>query len=136
MMFEPSPPQHQRKAAAKPPKQPLHKFNPSKRRDPSPDTASLADVSGAHSQQVENLMDRVHERAQRLLDEPGEKPGLHDLMKALDLILQGDEDQSDLTEDNQPSTEVANTVYRLLIKKEKQKAYDSLVTIQTEIYDL
>ena len=35
-----------------------------------------------------------------------------------------------------PSTEVANTVYRLLIKKEKQKAYESLVTIQSEIYDL
>ena len=41
-----------------------------------------------------------------------------------------------IQEDSMVQTEVANTVYRLLIKKEKQKAYDSLLTLQSEIYDM
>ena len=32
-------------------------------------------------------------------------------------------------EESKPGTEIANTVYRLLIKTEKQKAYDSIVSI-------
>ena len=77
------------------------------------------------------MLDKVHELATQAAckDEPNEKPVLHDLMHALDTILQ----QQDGVKH---STEVANQVYRLLIKKEKQKAYDSLVTIQSEIYDL
>ena len=39
-------------------------------------------------------------------------------------------------EDPKPSTEVANAVYRRLIKTEKKKAYESIVSIQSEIYDL
>ena len=72
-------------------------------------------------------------------------------MRSLDLILQGKDttieeempasaretdNQSDIGSGRKYSTEVANTVYRLLIKKEKQKAYDSLVSIQSEIYNL
>ena len=53
-------------------------------------------------------------------------------MQALDLIIQ--ESQTDTT--TLLPTEVANTVYRLLIKKEKQKAYDSLLTLQSEIYEM
>ena len=70
------------------------------------------------------MLDRVHELAAEVAcrTDPSEKPVLHDLMHALDTILQ---DQNGV----KPSTEVANQVYRLLIKKEKQKAYDSLVTI-------
>ena len=49
-------------------------------------------------------------------------------MRALDLILEEGPQK--------PGTEVAHTVYRLLIKKEKHKAYESLVSIQSEIYDL
>ena len=52
-------------------------------------------------------------------------------MRALDSILQESEALGE-----SPPTDVANTVYRLLLKKEKQKAYESLVTIQSEIYDL
>ena len=75
----------------------------------------------------------MHVRAEALLDDSSEKPGLHDLMRALDMIIQ-DGDDDICTADGKPSTEDANTVYRLLIKKEKQKAYDSLVSIQSEIY--
>ena len=35
-----------------------------------------------------------------------------------------------------PLTEIANAVYRLLIKREKQIAYQSLVSLQSEIYEL
>ena len=70
----------------------------------------------------------MYSRAEALLLNCDEKPVLHDLMRALDLILE--------EEPQKPGTEVANTVYRLLIKKEKQKAYESLVSIQSEIYDL
>ena len=83
--------------------------------------------------QVELLLERVHARAEALLADPGERPGLHDLMRALDLIIQDGDDEMG-TVDGKPSTEDANTVYRLLIKREKQKAYDSLVSIQSEIY--
>ena len=81
-------------------------------------------------------MDKVHERARAIMDEPGEMPGLHELMQALDLILEDDDSNNGSSVNSKPSTEVANTVYRLLIKKEKQKAYESIVSIQTEIYDL
>ena len=104
-------------------------------------------------------MEQVHERAQRLkFVEDGEevdvstKPGLHELMQALDILIQegengalataedereDEEEHVDNDEQREPiSTEVANTVYRLLIKREKQKAYDSLLTLQTEIYDM
>ena len=104
-------------------------------------------------------MEQVHERAQRLkFVEDGEevdvstKPGLHELMQALDILIQegengalataedereDEEENADNDEQREPiSTEVANTVYRLLIKREKQKAYDSLLTLQTEIYDM
>ena len=80
------------------------------------------------------------------------KPGLHELMQALDILIQEGkndaiataederEDEEEHTENDEHrepiSTEVANTVYRLLIKREKQKAYDSLLTLQTEIYDM
>ena len=70
----------------------------------------------------------MHARAEALLADPDSKPGLHDLMRALDLIIQEGDDEMG-TADGKPSTEDANTVYRLLIKKEKQKAYDSLVSI-------
>ena len=101
----------------------------------------------------------MHERAKRLkFEEDGEevdvssKPGLHELMQALDILIQEGkndaiataederEDEEEHTENDEHrepiSTEVANTVYRLLIKREKQKAYDSLLTLQTEIYDM
>ena len=87
-------------------------------------------MTSTHAFEVERMMDQVHLRAQALLpDDHDERPGLHDLMQALDLIIQE-------SPDDQKSTEVANQVYRLLIKKEKQKAYDSLLTIQSEIYDM
>ena len=110
------------------------------------------------SYEVERLMEQVHERAQRLKEpvEDGEevdasvKPGLHELMQALDILIQegqqnggalataeDEREENEEEEQSEPiSTEVANTVYRLLIKKEKQKAYDSLLTLQTEIYDM
>lgn len=84
------------------------------------------------SREVEQLLQRVYERAEGQAIEFGEeKPALHDLMRSLDSILRESE-----TLRESPPTEVANTVYRLLLKREKQKAYESLVTIQSEIYDL
>ena len=88
---------------------------------------------------------QVHERAMALQDEAGEggdgasRPGLHELMQALDILIQEAASPSDgesLVQSQPISTEVANTVYRLLIKREKQKAYDSLLTLQSEIYDM
>ena len=49
----------------------------------------------------------------------------------LDLVLNGQDPNSDV-----PPTEVANQVYRLLVKREKQLAYQSLVSIQSEIYEM
>lgn len=87
-------------------------------------------MTATHASNVERMMEQVDLRAKSLLpDDHDERPGLHDLMQALDLIIQ--ESPGD-----QESTEVANTVYRLLIKKEKQKAYNSLLTIQSEIYEM
>ena len=48
---------------------------------------------------------------------------MHELLEALDKVL------ADYPEKQKPSVEVSNTVYRLLIKTEKKKAYESLVTI-------
>ena len=105
-ILEPSPPSKHRKAT-KPPKPIQH----------TPMKTSL-------TLEVEQLLDRVYSRAEALLLDCDEKPLLHDLMRALDLILQEDSNNS-----QKFGTEVANTVYRLLIKKEKQKAYESLVSI-------
>ena len=58
-------------------------------------------------------MERVHELAAESL-EPGEKPTLHQQLKMLDLVINGQDPNSDI-----PSTEVANQVYRLLVKREK-----------------
>lgn len=58
-------------------------------------------------------MERVHELAAENL-EPGEKPTLHQQLKMLDLVINGQDPNSDI-----PSNEVANQVYRLLVKREK-----------------
>ena len=53
--------------------------------------------------------------------EDGEKPGLNDLLSAFDQVMQQD--------DPKPSTEIRNSVYRKLIKTEKKKAYNSILSI-------
>ena len=60
--------------------------------------------------------------------EDGEKPGLNDLLGALDQVIK--------QEYHKPSNEIRNTVYRKLIKTEKKKAYNSILSIQTQIFDL
>ena len=120
MLFEPSPPTVQRKKskANKPPKPVQHAFNPSRHINSGDDiklsAADTADEIPSNSAfKVELLMERVHELASESLEQ-SEKPTLHHQLKMLDLILQGQDPTSDV-----PSTEVANAVYRLLIKREK-----------------
>ena len=62
-----------------------------------------------------------------------EQPSLHQLLKAFDSVL------SEYEAQNKGSTfgpEVQNKVYRVLIKTEKQKAYQSILSIQEEIFDI
>ena len=79
------------------------------------------------SLQIEQLISKVRQEAVETTGE-GEKPGLIELLSAFDSVMKD--------EDPKPSAEVANAVYRRLIKTEKKKAYDSIVSIQSEIYDL
>ena len=72
--------------------------------------------------QVEFLMAKVQELAAKVPN-----PGLSDLLKSLETVLQGE---------FRPSKEVANAVYRHILQSEKKKAYDSVLSLQSEIYSL
>ena len=79
------------------------------------------------SLQIDQLSGKVRQEAAEAVG-TGENPGLIELLSAFDAIMK--------KESPTPPADVANAVYRRLIKTEKKKAYDSLVSIQSEIYDL
>ena len=77
--------------------------------------------------QMAELSAKVFAEAYQSIQE-GDKAGLVDLLNALDSVL--------AKEAVKPPAEISNAVYKSLLHTEKQRAYESIKTIQSEIMDL
>ncbi len=76
----------------------------------------------------------MYEIAANSLPQNVEEPGLSDLIRALDLVASSDEFHQKTG--FLVTADIINKVHRLLFLSQKQKTYESVISIQSEIYSL